>query len=151
MEARTEGWVAGLQLAALSMQGSKDIHTFIAAFAGSHYYIMDYLVGEVLNVQLESARSFLLQTSLLGLLCGPLCNAVVEMDDREGVDGQEMLESLEQMNLFIIPLDDERRWYRYHRLFADVLNRHLEKLFPHQIPELHRRASRWYEHNGFIH
>lgn len=150
METRTEGWAAGLQLAALSIQGSKDIHAFINAFAGSHYYIMDYLIGEVLDVQPESIRSFLLQTSILSRLCGSLCNAVVEVGDRERVDGQELLEALEHLNLFIIPLDDERRWYRYHRLFADVLNRYLEKVFPHRIPELHRRASRWYEHHGFI-
>jgi LuxR family maltose regulon positive regulatory protein len=150
MEARTEGWVAGLQLAALSMQGSKDIRAFITAFAGSHHYIMDYLVGEVLNEQSGSVRSFLLQTSILDRLCGPLCEAVIDVDDGEGGDGQEMLQALEQMNLFVTPLDDERRWYRFHNLFADVLNRHLEKGFPQRIPELHRRASRWYEHNGFI-
>lgn len=150
MEARTEGWIAGLQLAALSIQRSKDIHAFISAFAGSHRYIMDYLVGEVLDMQTESTRSFLLQTSILGRLCGSLCNVVVAVDDRQGVDGQEMLETLEQRNLFVISLDAERRWYRYHHLFANVLNRHLEKAFPERIPELHRRASRWYEHDGFI-
>ena len=150
LEARTEGWIAGLQLAALSMQGSKDIHGFVSAFTGSHRYIMDYLVEEVLNVQPERMRSFLLQTSILGRMCGSLCNAVVEAEDREGVDGQEMLEALEQMNLFIIPLDDERRWYRYHHLFADMLTRHLEHLYPQRLPELHQRASQWYEQNGFI-
>jgi len=120
LEARTEGWIAGLQLAALSMQGNNDIHSFVSAFTGSHRYIMDYLVEEVLNVQPERLRSFLLQTSLLDRMCGSLCNSVVDVEDREGVDGQEILEALEQMNLFVIPLDDERRWYRYHHLFADM-------------------------------
>jgi len=150
MEARTEGWIAGLQLAALSMQGCQDIHGFVSAFTGSHYYIMDYLVEQVLKLQPEEVRSFLLQTSILDRMCGPLCNAVVEVDATEPIDGQAMLEALEQMNLFVVPLDDERRWYRYHHLFADVLNRHLEHLLPHQLPELHRRASQWYEQNEFI-
>ncbi len=150
MEARTEGWIAGLQLAALSMQGCQDIHGFVSAFTGSHYYIMDYLVEEVLKLQPERVRSFLLETSILDRMCGPLCDAVVEADRKEPVEGQAMLEALEQMNLFLIPLDDERRWYRYHHLFADVLNRRLEHLFPHQLLELHRRASQWYELNGFI-
>jgi LuxR family maltose regulon positive regulatory protein len=104
----------------------------------------------VLKLQPESVRSFLLKTSILDRLCGPLCDAVVEADRKEPVEGQAMLEALEQMNLFLIPLDDERRWYRYHHLFADVLNRRLEHLFPDQLPELHRRASQWYEQNGFI-
>jgi LuxR family transcriptional regulator, maltose regulon positive regulatory protein len=150
MEARTEGWIAGLQLAALSMQGCPDIHSFVSAFTGSHYYIMDYLAEEVLKLQPESVRSFLLETSILDRLCGPLCDAVVEVDKTQPVEGQAMLEALEHMNLFLMPLDDKRRWYRYHHLFADVLNRRLEHLFPHQLPELHRRASQWYELNGFI-
>ena len=111
---------------------------------------MDYLAEEVLKLQPERVRSFLLQTSILDRMCGPLCDAVVEADRTEPVEGQAMLEALEQMNLFLIPLDDERRWYRYHHLFADVLNRRLEHLFPQQLPELHRRASQWYEQNGFI-
>jgi len=150
MEARTEGWIAGLQLAALSMQGCQDIHGFVSAFTGSHYYIMDYLVEQVLQIQSEKVRSFLLQTSVLDRMCGPLCNAVVQADATEPMDGRAMLEALEQINLFVIPLDDERRWYRYHHLFADVLNRHLEHLFPNQLPELHRRASQWYEQNEII-
>ena len=150
LEARTEGWIAGLQLAALSMQGRKDIHGFVQAFAGSHRYIMDYLVEEALNVQPERVRLFLLQTSILDRMCGSLCNAVVEVDQAERGDGQATLELLEQMNLFVIPLDEERHWYRYHHLFADVLNRHLEKQFPHQLYELHRRASLWYEQYGFV-
>ncbi len=150
LEGRTEGWIAGLQLAAVAMQDGKDVHGFISAFTGSHYYIMDYLAEEVLSLQSETVRSFLLQTSILERMCGPLCDAVVDADQPESVDGQLMLETLEQMNLFLIPLDDERHWYRYHHLFADVLNRHLEQQFPHQLPDLHRRASRWYEQNGLI-
>ena len=150
METRTEGWIAGLQLAATSMQGSKDTHDFVTAFAGSHHYIMDYLVDEVLSVQPERVRSFLIQTSILDRMCGSLCNVVLEADGMERVDGQEILETLEQNNLFVIPLDDERHWYRYHHLFADVLNRYLEKLFPHRLSELHSRASRWHEQNGFV-
>ena len=150
MQVRTEGWIAGLQLAALSMQGCEDIHDFVTAFAGSHHYIIDYLTEEVLKRQSEGVRSFLLQTSILLHMCGKLCEAVVGLDDTEQINGQVMLEELESMNLFLIPLDNERRWYRYHHLFADVLNRHLEIRFPDLPPELHRRASRWYEQNEFI-
>ncbi len=150
LEARTEGWIAGLQLASIAMQGSKDFHSFIAAFTGSHYYIMDYLAEEVLKRLPESASIFLLQTSVLGRMCGPLCEAVVESGTIEQINGQSMLKDLERMNLFLIPLDDEQRWYRYHHLFADVLNRRLERFYPHQPCGLHRRASKWYEQNGFI-
>ena len=150
LEVRTEGWIAGIQLAALSMQGVEDVHSFVSAFTGSHAYIMDYLAEEVLKLQPERMRSFLLQTSILDRLCGSLCEAVVEVDGKQHIDGQAMLEGLEEMNLFVVPLDSERRWYRYHHLFADVLNRRLEHLFPNRIPELHRRASRWYEEHGFI-
>ena len=157
LEMRTEGWIAGLQLAAIAlqshiaMQDGKGIHSFVSAFTGSNYYIMDYLAEEVLSLQSESVRSFLLQTSILERMCGALCNAVVEADTPEQLDGQRMLETLEQMNLFLIPLDDERHWYRYHHLFADVLNRHLELQFAGKLPNLHRRASQWFEQNGFIH
>jgi LuxR family maltose regulon positive regulatory protein len=150
METRTEGWIAGLQLAAVSMQGITDIHGFVSAFTGSHYYIMDYLTEEVLKRLPEKVGLFLLQTSILGRMCGSLCEAVVETGVIEQTDGQTMLEDLEHMNLFLIPLDDERHWYRYHHLFADVLNRRLERLSPHQPANLHRRVSRWYEQNGFI-
>jgi LuxR family maltose regulon positive regulatory protein len=150
MGARTEGWIAGLQLAALSMQGCKDIHGFVTAFAGSHHYVMDYLVEEVLKRQPKNYSSFLLQTSILDRFCGPLCQAVVETDGPGAVDGQMMLESLEDMNLFVIPLDDERHWYRYHHLFADVLKKRLEHQYAHLLPELHRRASLWYEQNGIM-
>ena len=150
METRTEGWIAGLQLAALSMQGCKDIHGFVSAFTGSHHYVMDYLAEEVLKLQPKKVSTFLLQTSILDRLCGSLCEAVVEADTAGPVDGQAMLEALEEMNLFVIPLDDERHWYRYHHLFADVLRKRLEHQYPHLLPELHRRASQWYEQNGFI-
>jgi LuxR family maltose regulon positive regulatory protein len=149
MEARTEGWIAGLQLAALSMQGCKDIHGFVSAFTGSHHYVMDYLTEEVLRLQPKKVGTFLLQTSILDRLSGPLCEAIVDVDAVEPVDGQGMLEALEEMNLFTIPLDDERRWYRYHHLFADVLRKRLEHQYPHLLPDLHRRASQWYEQNGF--
>lgn len=153
LETRTEGWIAGLQLASLTLQahllapGGQDVHGFISAFTGSQYYIMDYLAEEVLKLQTEPVRSFLLQSSILDRMCGPLCDNVVETGS---IAGQAMLEALEQMNLFIVPLDGERRWYRYHHLFADVLNRQLEQLYPHQLPDLHRRAFQWYEQNGFI-
>ncbi len=150
MGARTEGWIAGLQLAALSMQNCPDLHAFVSAFTGSHYYIMDYLAEEVLKHQPDAVSIFLLQTSLLDRMCAPLCAAIIEEHTTASVDSQAMLESLEQMNLFVIPLDGERRWYRYHHLFTDVLNRRLEHLYPLQLPELHRRASEWYEQNQLI-
>jgi LuxR family transcriptional regulator, maltose regulon positive regulatory protein len=148
METRTEGWIAGLQLAALSMQSCKDVHGFVSAFTGSHHYIMDYLVEEVLKAQPKNVGTFLLQTSILDHMCGPLCEAVIDAITIGPVNGQEILESLEKMNLFVIPLDNERRWYRYHHLFADVLRKHLEHQFPHLLAELHHRASQWYEQNG---
>jgi LuxR family transcriptional regulator, maltose regulon positive regulatory protein len=148
METRTEGWISGLQLAALSMQSCKDIHGFVSAFTGSHHYIMDYLVEEVLKAQPRNVGAFLLQTSILDHMCGPLCEAVIDAATTGPVNGQEILESLEKMNLFVIPLDDERRWYRYHHLFADVLRKRLEHQFPHLLTGLHRRASQWYEQNG---
>jgi LuxR family maltose regulon positive regulatory protein len=155
LERRVEGWIAGWQLAALSLQGTPDVAGFVAAFSGSHRYIMDYLAEEVLTYQPEPVRTFLLQTSILARLCGPLCRAVAggnaaDEDAGNVVDGQAMLELLEQKNLFVTPLDGERRWYRYHPLFADVLNRHLERLLPDQVPELHRRASLWFEQQMFI-
>jgi LuxR family transcriptional regulator, maltose regulon positive regulatory protein len=150
LEARTEGWIAGLQLAALSMQGSQDIHAFVSAFTGSHHYVMDYLIQEVLRRQPRQVSTFLLQTAILDRLCAPLCEAVVEPDPLEPVDGQAVLEALEQMNLFVIPLDDQRCWYRYHHLFADVLNQRLEQQFPHLLPQLHHQASQWYKQNGLI-
>ncbi len=143
LEARTEGWIAALQLAALSMQGRDDIAGFIAGFTGDDRYIVDYLVEEVLRRQTADVRSFLLQTSILDRLSGPLCDAVL---DQGG--GTATLELLDRGNLFLVSLDDRRRWYRYHRLFADVLRAHLEQEQPDRVPELHQRASEWFEKNG---
>ena len=145
LEGRTEGWIAGLQLAALSMQGLDDIGNFISTFTGSHHYIVDYLVNEVLDRQPEPVRIFLMQTSILARLDVSLCNAVTGR-----TDSREMLKSLEQANLFLIPLDNERRWYRYHHLFADVLHSYLGQTQPEHIPALHHRAAEWFENNGFL-
>jgi LuxR family maltose regulon positive regulatory protein len=146
LEARTEGWIAGLQLAALSIQGGEDSARFIQAFTGSHRHVLDYLVEEVLQQQPEPIRNFLLQTSILDRFCAPLCNAVTERED-----SKEILDILEHRNLFIIPLDDRRQWYRYHRLFADVLQTHLTEAQPDRVTALHSRASEWYEKNGLPH
>ncbi|HYN89020.1 MAG TPA: hypothetical protein VER55_10840, partial [Ardenticatenaceae bacterium] len=143
LEIRTEGWIAGLQLAALSMRGREDLFGFVRAFAGDNRYVVDYLVEEVLQRQPEPIRGFLLQTSILDRLSGPLCDAVTGQED-----GRGMLEALERGNLFVVPLDDERRWYRYHHLFADVLRARLMEEQPDRAPTLHRRASEWYERNG---
>jgi LuxR family maltose regulon positive regulatory protein len=143
LEERTEGWIAGLQLVALSMRGREDVSGFIRAFAGDNRYVLDYLAEEVLGRQPERIRSFLLETSVLERLSGPLCGAVTGQEDGGG-----MLEALERGNFFVVPLDDKRRWYRYHHLFADVLYAHLMAEQPDLIPALHRRASEWYEHNG---
>jgi len=143
LETRTEGWIAGLQLAALSMKGNQDVSGFIEAFAGDHRYIVDYLVEEVLQRQPEHIRSFLLQTAILERLDGPLCDAVTEQPG-----GQARLETLQRGNFFIIPLDDKGHWYRYHHLFADVLHMHLMAEQPDQVHALHRRASEWYGQNG---
>lgn len=156
IESRTEGWIAGLQLAGLAIKSTAasredSLHNFIASFAGSHAYIMDYLTEEVLRSQDDTMRSFLLQTSILERMCAPLCQAVIQTGKETFFDGQAALEMIEKQHLFVIPLDGERRWYRYHHLFRDVLNRRLEFSFPEQIPILHRRASEWYEQNGFIH
>ena len=145
LEARTEGWIAGLQLAALSMQGHQDATSFIRSFTGSHHFVLDYLVEEVLRQQPKDVQTFLLRTSILDRLCGPLCDAVLGPPSDSG---QETLEYLEHANLFIVPLDNERRWYRYHHLFADVLRMHLMAEQPDQVSALHRHASEWYEHNG---
>jgi LuxR family maltose regulon positive regulatory protein len=142
LETRTEGWIAGLQLAALSMQGNKDVSGFIREFAGDHRYIVDYLVEEVLQNQPEPIRRFLLQTAILDKLNGPLCDVVTGKEE-----GNAQLETLQRGNFFVIPLDDKRNWYRYHHLFADVLRMHLMAEQPDQVLVLHRRASAWYEHN----
>ncbi len=145
LEDRTEGWAVGLQLAGLSMQRQANLKTFIADFSGSHRHILDYLTDEVLQQQPESIRSFLLHTAILDRLSGPLCDALTQ---RVGSD--KTLAHLEAANLFCIPLDEERRWYRYHHLFSDLLRNQLTRSQPELVPELHRRASRWYEENGYI-
>ena len=152
LEARAEGWIAGLQMAAVSMQGQEDVAGFIRAFTGSDRYILDYLVEEVLQRQPESVQTFLLQTAILDRLTGPLCDAVWDKSPTcpTADGGQAMLERLEQANLFIVPLDNERRWYRYHRLFADLLRSRLQQVHPDLAPTLHRRASKWYEENGLM-
>jgi LuxR family maltose regulon positive regulatory protein len=144
LEERTEGWIAALQLAALSMRDRQDVAAFIGGFAGDDRYIVDYLVEEVLARQPDDVRSFLVQTSVLDRLTGPLCDAVT---GRRGA-GKAMLGDLDRANLFVVPLDDNRRWYRYHHLFADVLRTHLPDERPDQVAELHRRASRWYDEAG---
>jgi LuxR family maltose regulon positive regulatory protein len=187
LERRTEGWIAGLQLAAISMQGREDTASLIQSFAGSHRYVLDYLVEEVLERQSESVQSFLLQTAILDRLTGSLCDAVrfgeAKIADRSiraatpGGDavcfgnaetqgsssgtavlqgaagsrnGQATLEMLERANLFVVPLDEQRRWYRYHHLFADLLRQRLRQRHPEWVPTLHLRASDWCEQNGFV-
>lgn len=144
LDARTEGWIAGLQLAALSMQGRSDTTGFIQSFAGSHHFVMDYLVEEVLQRLPVEVQSFLLRTSILDRLCGPLCDAVLAAPPGTG---QASLEHLAHANLFVIPLDDERRWYRYHHLFADLLRQRLQQSGVDEAA-LHIRASQWYEDHG---
>jgi LuxR family transcriptional regulator, maltose regulon positive regulatory protein len=143
LEERTEGWIAALQLAALSMQGRDDVAGFVANFAGDDRFVVDYLVEEVLQRQPEQVRSFLLQTSVLSRLTGSLCDAVTGQDG-----GKAMLEALERGNLFMVPLDDRRRWYRYHHLFGDVLRARLLDEDPDHVRALNFRASDWYERNG---
>jgi LuxR family transcriptional regulator, maltose regulon positive regulatory protein len=145
LEERTEGWIAGLQLAALSMRDRKDIPGFLRAFSGSHRDVLDYLAEEVLERQPGRVRGFLLQTSIADHLSGALCDALTGRSD-----GQEMLERLEKENLFVVALDEERHWYRYHHLFADFLRTRLERESPERVYELHCRAAAWYEQNGFI-
>jgi LuxR family maltose regulon positive regulatory protein len=152
LEARTEGWIAGLQLAAISMQGHPDVTHFIQSFTGSHHFVLDYLVEEVLRQQPDRVQAFLLRTSILERLCGDLCDAVV---CEPATSGQETLEYLERANLFTIPLDNERHWYRYHRLFGDLLRQRLQQSATAPagdegkgVLELHGRASQWYEKHG---
>jgi LuxR family maltose regulon positive regulatory protein len=144
LESRTEGWIAGLQLAAISMQGREDAAGLIQSFTGSHRFVLDYLLEEVLQQQSKGAQAFLLQTAVLDRLTGSLCEALTGQED-----GRATLEMLDHANLFIVPLDDERRWYRYHHLFADLLRQRLRQTQLEQIPTLHHRASEWYEQNGF--
>lgn len=145
LETRTEGWIAGLQLVALSLRGRTDVSGFIGAFTGSHRYVLDYLVEEVLQQQPQQVREFLLHTAVLDRLTGQLCDAVTER-----ADGSAMLEHLERANLFVVALDDYRGWFRYHHLFADVLHARLLSHEPALVPVLHRRASDWYEDNDSV-
>jgi LuxR family transcriptional regulator, maltose regulon positive regulatory protein len=145
LDKRTEGWVAGLQLAALSLQGREDVQGFISAFTGSNHYIVDYLAEEVIGRQPESLREFLLKTSILERLTGPLCDAVWG-----AANGREILEKLEHDNLFIIPLDGNRQWYRYHNLFIDLLRSRLLHFQPEIVPGLHTKASEWFEKKGYL-
>jgi LuxR family maltose regulon positive regulatory protein len=183
LEARTEGWIAGLQLAAISMQGQKDTAGFIKSFTGGHHFVLDYLVEEVLEQQPESIQTFLLRTSILDRMCGPLCDAVMGISEstnqrisgstnptgrlrtqriapaviRTFADSQSLLEYLEHANLFVVPLDGERRWYCYHYLFGELLRQRLRQSLASTtgtgdadrgVAELHLRASAWYEDNG---
>ncbi|MCI3927686.1 LuxR C-terminal-related transcriptional regulator [Paenibacillus sp. TRM 82003] len=143
LDARAEGWIAGLQLAALSMRGRDDAARFVASFAGDDRDVADYFVDEIVLRQPKDVQTFLLNTSILDRMCGPLCDAVLGVLP---ASGQDMLERLDRANLFLVPLDRERRWYRYHHLFGELLRRRLERAG--DLNALHARASRWYEENG---
>jgi LuxR family maltose regulon positive regulatory protein len=143
LAARTEGWVAGLQLAALSLQGHADPAGFVHTFTGSHRYVLDYLTEQVLARQPDQLVRFLLETSVLERLSGPLCDAVCGRGD-----SQQLLEQIERANLFLVPLDEQRRWWRYHHLFADLLQARLQQQQPDRVPELHRTAAAWCEQHG---
>jgi LuxR family maltose regulon positive regulatory protein len=145
LETRTEGWIAGLQLAAISMQGRKDVTGFVQSFTGSHHFVLDYLIEEVMEQQSESVQTFLLQTAVLDRLIGSLCDALTGQKN-----GKATLEMLESANLFIFPLDEERRWYRYHHLFGDLLRERLIQTQPNKLPILHSLASKWFEQQGLI-
>src|SRR5918997_2388088 len=145
LEERTEGWVAGLQLAALSMRDREDLPGFVESFSGSHRDVLDFLAEEVLERQPAHAREFLLKTSILDALSGPLCDALTGRSD-----GDEVLKGLERENLFVVALDDERRWYRYHHLFADFLRGRLRRESPELASVLHVRAAEWNEREGRV-
>jgi ATP/maltotriose-dependent transcriptional regulator MalT len=145
LAARTEGWPAGLQLAGLSLQGHPDPAGFVAAFSGSHRYVLDYLTEEVLDRQAEPLRGFLLETSVLERLSGPLCDAVTGRSD-----SQALLEQAERANLFLVPLDGQRRRWRFHHLFADLLRARLQQTHPERVPQLHRAAAAWCEAHGLV-
>jgi ATP/maltotriose-dependent transcriptional regulator MalT len=139
LEQRTEGWIAGLQLAGLSLQGRENVSSFIHSFSGANRYILDFLFEEVFQQQSEEHQNFLLQTSILDQLCGSLCNAVTQQSN-----SQVVLDALERGNLFLVALDEERKWYRYHHLFGELLKKHLKQIYPQLSIQLHRRASAWY-------
>src|SRR5215467_5490171 len=143
LAARTEGWAAGLQLAGLSLRGQADVTGFVAAFSGSHRFVLDYLAEEVLERQSDQLRGFLLETSLLERLSAELCDAVTGR-----ADSQAMLEQVERANLFLVPLDEVRGWWRYHHLFADLLRARLQHERPGRVPQLHRNAAAWYDEHG---
>ncbi len=145
LQSSTEGWIVGLQLVAVSIQGRQDVAGLLSTVTGAHRYIVDYLIEEVLSRQTEEIRQFLLRTSILTELSGPLCEAVTGR-----TDAAEVLLRMERDNLFVTPLDDERHWYRYHRLFQDCLSGRLTEEEPGMIPELHRLASQWYERQGLV-
>jgi LuxR family maltose regulon positive regulatory protein len=145
LSSRTEGWIAGLQMTAISLQGNADISRWIESFTGSDRYILDYLMEEVLRHQPESIREFLMKTSVLSRMTGALCDALLQNQDSWNI-----LERLEKDNLFIIALDRERQWYRYHHLFSEFLRNRLEKEYPTKLGELHQRASRWFEEQGLL-
>jgi LuxR family maltose regulon positive regulatory protein len=145
LEKRTEGWIAGLQMAAISMRGREDLAGFIQSFTGSHRFVMDYLMEEVLNQQSPEFRDFLLKTSILERLTGPLCDSVVGIQN-----SQSILLDLDQKNLFLISLDDQRQWYRYHQLFTDLLRNHLQQTQPDIVRDLHQKAGSWYDENGLF-
>jgi len=145
LEAVTEGWIAALQLAALSMREREDVSDFIRSFSGGHRDVFDFLAEEVLERQTERVQSFLLETSILDNLSGPLCDALTGRDD-----GQHTLQRLERENLLVVPLDDDRVWYRYHHLFADFLRGRLERERPEQLAALHLRAAEWCEENALV-
>ncbi len=147
LQRRTEGWIAGLQLLALSIRGSEDVRHRVDSFTGSNRYVLDYLIEEVFEQQPAWMQEFLLKTSILDRLCAPLCDAVV--GEPSELQSQSILERLEHANLFIVPLDQSRRWYRYHRLFADLLRHRLETGLGEEVKRLHQRASQWYADNGF--
>jgi LuxR family maltose regulon positive regulatory protein len=163
LQKKTEGWICGLQMTAAYLRGQEDTKAFIEDFSGSHHYIMDYLLDEVLRRESQEIQIFLLETSILERLCGPLCDAVLSEGtaahmraDREPTlqeelpsDGRQILRDLEQANLFIVPLDEQREWYRYHRLFADLLQARLQVKDAHRIPLLHRRASVWFAEQDY--
>jgi len=144
LKERTEGWIAGMQMAAISMKASQDLEQFLHDFSGNDRFITDYLMEEVLNSIPQDLQTFLLQTSLLQHLHGPLCDAVIQIEAYSG-SSQDFLERLETNNLFIVELDRQRQWYRLHHLFADLLRQRFCRLFPEQVAEIHKRAGFWYE------
>ena len=145
LEVRTEGWIASLQLAALSLQGRDDKQAFVTAFSGSHHYVIDYLVDEVMSRQTQEIQTFLYQTSVFSRFCAPLSDAVLEISE-----SRRLIHDIDEANLFLIHLDDERNWYRYHHLFAEFLNQRLHEKEPQSIPDLQRKASIWFEQNGLL-